>query len=383
VNTMTDQVVPFRARLDDADIADLRERLRRTRWAERATVSDASQGVPLAYLQDLCRYWSEAFDFAGFEQRLDEHPQYRTVVDDVPIHFVHSRSPHPGALPIVLTHGWPGSYLEFRRVVGPLVDPALDGGDPADAFDVVCPSLPGYGFSGKPVVDGWGVERIASAWEQLMARLGYGRYGAQGGDWGAMVTTAMGQHHNPALVGIHLNMPYVQVDPSSFGELTPSEVAAIAARAEHDKWRRGYLHQQSTRPQTLGYGLVDSPTAQAAWIVEKFWEWTDSDNDPEAALSRDDLLDNISLYWFTATGASSARLYWESARRPNFDIVPAPTGCSIFPRELSRPSRRWVESRFTDLRFWNDDIDRGGHFAAFEEPDLFVRELRDFFRLVR
>ena len=379
---MTTSVVPFQVHITDEEIRDLRERLHRTRWAEPETVDDWSQGVPRDYLQELCRYWADGYDFAAAEGRFNTHPQFRTTIEGLGIHFVHARSPHRDALPIVLTHGWPGSVVEFRKVIDALVDPTGHGGDPADAFHVVCPSLPGYGFSDKPARTGWGVEHIADAWDQLVRRLGYSRYGAQGGDWGAMVTICMGQRGSDNLVGIHLNMPFVRPDPDTMNDLTPAEAATLAARAEHDKWGRGYLHQQSTRPQTLGYGLVDSPVAQCAWIVEKFWAWTDCGGHPENALSRDDLLDNITLYWLTGTGTSSARLYWESARRANDDPVPAPTGCSIFPKEISRPSRRWVERRFSDLRYWNE-LDRGGHFAAFEQPQLFVEELRSFFRLVR
>jgi pimeloyl-ACP methyl ester carboxylesterase len=282
----------------------------------------------------------------------------------------------------VLTHGWPGSIVEFLKVVGPLADPAAHGGDASDAFHVVCPSLPGYGFSDKPTRPGWGVPRIAGAWGELMRRLGYERYGAQGGDWGSAVTTALGQIDPEHCVGIHLNMVPVGPGRSTGGDFTPQEAAALAALADHDRWGTGYSKQQSTRPQTLGYGLVDSPAAQAAWIIEKFWAWTDCDGHPENVLSRDELLDNVMLYWLPAAGASSARLYWESFAARNADPVTVPMGAAIFPKEIFRPSRRWAERRFSDIRHWTE-AERGGHFAALEQPDAFVADVRAFFRLVR
>jgi pimeloyl-ACP methyl ester carboxylesterase len=285
-------------------------------------------------------------------------------------------------LPLVITHGWPGSIVEFLKVIGPLTDPVAFGGDPSDAFDVVCPSLPGYGFSGHPGSTGWDIDRIARAWAQLMALLGYERYGAQGGDWGSMVTASLARQDPDHVAGIHLNMPVVGRDAMSMENLTAEEEATLAHMAEFQKWETGYSGQQSTRPQTLGYGLADSPAGQCAWIVEKFRAWTDCDGHPENVLTRDELLDNVMLYWLPGTGASSARLYWESYRNVDLSVVAAPTGCSIFPKEVIRLSRRWAEKRFTDLRYWNE-LDRGGHFAAFEQPDLFVHELRSFFALVR
>ncbi|HET6793604.1 MAG TPA: alpha/beta hydrolase, partial [Acidimicrobiales bacterium] len=281
----------------------------------------------------------------------------------------------------VLTHGWPGSVVEFHKVIGPLTDPTAHGGDPADAFHVVCPSLPGYGFSDRPPVTGWGVEHIASAWAELMGRLGYDRYGAQGGDWGSAVTTALGVLDPRHVAGIHVNMPITR--PAVTDDVSEQEKDALAAMQHYDRWDSGYFREQSTRPQTVGYGLVDSPAGQAAWIVEKFWSWMDCDGHPENVLTRDELLDNISLYWLTGTGASSARLYWESytARTP-LTPVGVPSGATRFPKEISRPSRRWVEARYTDLRYWSEP-DRGGHFAAFEQPAVFVDELRSFFRIVR
>lgn len=379
---MRDPVRPFRIEIPEADLVDLRDRLARTRWPEPETVDDWSQGIPLAYTRELCDHWATRYDWRATEARLNALPQFLTAIDDLDIHFVHVRSPVDGALPIVLTHGWPGSIVEFEKAIGPLVDPVAHGGDAADAFHVVVPSLPGYGFSGKPTGTGWSVERIAGAWAQLMARLGYRRYGAQGGDWGAMVTASLGHQDPEHVAGIHLNMPMVAPGSLDLVGLTADEQVALDSFADHRRWGTGYSKEQSTRPQTVGYGLVDSPAGQAAWIIEKFWAWTDCDGHPEHVLSRDELLDNVMLYWLPATAASSARLYWESFVRPGFDEVTVPTGCSIFPKEIMRMSRRWAATRFTDIVYWNE-LDRGGHFAAFEQPGAFVDELRAFFRLVR
>ena len=372
---------PFTVPLATADIDDLRDRLAKTRWPDRETVDDWSQGIPLEYTQELCRHWAEEYDF-GFADRINVHPQFRTDVDGLGIHFLHVRSPEAEALPLVLTHGWPGSVVEFLKVLGPLTDPRAHGGDPADAFHVVAPSLPGYGWSDKPSATGWNVPRIARAWDTLMHALGYERYGAQGGDWGAGITTTMGEQQPDGLVGIHLNMAVATPDRDTMSDLTPAEQQALDDLSQHLKTGTGYSTQQSTRPQTLGYGLTDSPAGQCAWIAEKFWAWTDCDGHPENALSKDEMLDNISLYWFTATAASSARLYWESFNSSHRSEVPVPSGISIYPREIVRPSRRWCEKRYTNLR-WYEELERGGHFAAFEQPASFVEQLRGFFRLVR
>lgn len=372
---------PFEVRVSGEEIEDLRRRLRATRWPERETVDDWSQGIPLAYVQELCAYWADGYDF-GFVDRVNAFPQVRTEVDGMGIHLLHVRSPEPDALPLVITHGWPGSVVELLKVIGPLTDPAAHGGDPADAFHVVAPSLPGYGWSDKPASPGWGVPRIARAWHSLMTDLGYPRYGAQGGDWGAGVTTAMAEQAPPGLVGIHLNMATSPPDRATLADLTPREQRALDDLGEHRASGTGYSKQQSTRPQTLGYGLTDSPAGQCAWIAEKLWAWTDCDGHPENALTRDEMLDNISVYWFTATAASSARLYWESFANGSTGPVALPTGVSVYPREIYRPSRRWVEQRFTDLR-WFDELDQGGHFAAWEQPESFVEQVRGFFRLIR
>ncbi|MFF5991921.1 epoxide hydrolase family protein [Prauserella flavalba] len=382
---MAEHVTPFRLDVPEADLADLRHRLARTRWPERETVSDWSQGVPLAYVRELCRYWAEDYDWRATERRLNALPQFRTELDGLGVHFLHVRSPHSGAMPLLVTHGWPGSIVEFGKIIGPLTDPP----DPADAFHVVCPSLPGYGFSDKPAEPGWSVQRIAAAWIQLMDRLGYERFAAQGGDWGTSITTSIGQQAPERVIGIHLNPPIAAPDPATFGDLTDGERASLAALEHAAEQESGYAAEMSTKPQTIGYGLVDSPVALCAWIVEKFRSWTDCDGDPANVLTYDELLDDITIYWLTGTGASSARLYWESFKevsdrfsRATTDTVGVPTGCSIFPREVPRPSRRWAEKRYTDIRYWNE-LDRGGHFAAFEQPALFVNELRTFFRLVR
>jgi epoxide hydrolase len=372
---------PFEVRVGDDQIADLRERLARTRWPEAETVDDWTQGLPLAYARELCGYWADGYDF-GLADRVNAFPQFRTTIDGLGIHFLRVRSPEPDALPLVLTHGWPGSVVEFLDVIGPLTDPRAHGGDPADAFEVVAPSLPGYGWSDKPARAGWKVDRIARAWDDLMVRLGYDRYGAQGGDWGASVTANMAVERPERLAGIHVNMPTVGPDRDTLGDLTPSEQQALDDLSRHTREGMGYSTQQSTRPQTLGYGLTDSPAGQCAWIAEKFWAWTDNDGHPEDALTRDQILDSVSVYWFTATAASSARLYWESFTQRSSEPIGVPSGISIFPREIFRPSRRWAERRFKDLR-WYETLDRGGHFAAFEEPDLFVDQVRGFFRTVR
>jgi pimeloyl-ACP methyl ester carboxylesterase len=382
-------VEPFRLDVPEAELDDLRDRLKAARWPERETVDDWSQGVPLEYLSELCAYWATSYDWRATEARLNALPQFRAEIDGLGIHLLHVRSPHPDALPLVITHGWPGSIVEFLKVIGPLTDPAAHGGDPADAFHVVCPSLPGYGFSDKPQRTGWGVERIAAAWGELMARLGYERYGAQGSDWGTSISARIGQSDPDHVAGIHLTPPLAPPDPATFDDLTDGERGALASLEHAAEWESGYSMEHSTRPQTIGYALADSPVALAAWIVEKFWAWTDCGGHPENVLTRDELLDNLMLYWLPRTGASSARLYWESLKQVNEliagpvrDVVEAPTGCSIFPKELQRPSRRWAERRFSDIRHWNE-LDRGGHFAAFEQPELFVDEVRSFFRLVR
>ena len=382
---VTDEILPFTIDTPQDQLDDLRRRLEHTRWPEAETVHGTDdpwqQGIPLQVTQDLTRYWLEQYDWRTVESVLNGYPQFRTEIDGLGIHFLHVRSPEPDALPVIMTHGWPGSVVEFLKVIGPLTDPVAHGGDAADAFHLVIPSLPGYGWSDKPDQPGWNIPRIGAAWEQLMLRLGYERFGAQGGDWGSMVTAAIGLNHTEHLAGIHMNMPIV-IPLTPAEEMTPAETAAVANFEHYQNWEAGYSTQQSTRPQTIGYGLADSPVGQMAWIVEKFWAWTDCDGDPRNAIVPDELLDNVMVYWLTNSAASSARLYWESFKDIDLRNIDVPVGCSIFPHEIFRTSERWAEGRFSDLRHFNE-LDRGGHFAAFEQPDLFVTELRDAFRTMR
>lgn len=368
-------VHPFRIAVPDGDLTDLRERLSRTRWPERECVPDWTQGIPLDYTRELAAYWADGYDWRAREAALNRFDQFATDIDGVDIHFIHQRCANPDALPLIITHGWPGSIVEFLKVIEPL----------AENFHVVCPSLPGYGFSGKPTAAGWNIERIATAWDILMKRLGYARYGAQGGDWGAAVTTQIGRNASGdggnGCIAIHTNMPIAMPTPEAMADPTAGEQAALEALIHHQRWGMGYSEEQSTRPQTLGYGLVDSPVAQMAWIVEKFWAWTDCDGHPENVLSRDELLDNVMLYWATASGASSARLYWESFKNlAEGDRVEVPTGIAAFPKEILRAPRRWCEPKY-NITHWTD-MPRGGHFAAFEQPELFVDDVRTFFSTI-
>jgi epoxide hydrolase len=379
---MAATVNPFRIHVSNEILADLKLRLQRTRWPEAELVDDWGQGAPLGWIQDMCRYWAEAYDWRAREARLNRFAQFITEIDGLDIHFLHVRSTEPTAMPLIITHGWPGSIVEFVKVIAPLVDPRAHGADPADAFHVVCPSLPGFGFSSKPRSTGWGVDRIAAAWAALMARLGYARYGAQGGDWGSAVTSSLGAQDAAHCAGIHITLAF-GARPMGEGERTPEEQRALAGIKHYSDWDSGYSKQQSTRPQTLGYGLTDSPAGQAAWILEKFWAWTDCDGRPENIFSKDELLDNVMLYWVTATAASSARLYWESfGPRRRAQTVTVPTGVAVFPKEIIPPVRRWMEPTFTNIQHWSE-MPKGGHFAAFEQPELFVRDVRAFFRTVR
>jgi pimeloyl-ACP methyl ester carboxylesterase len=379
---MNDEIQPFRIQINDDDLRDLKRRLQSTRWPDPETVEDWSQGIPLAYMQEICEYWESDYDWRATEARLNALDQFRTKINGVGIHFLHIRAHHPDALPLVMTHGWPGSIIEFLKVIEPLSHPAAQGGEADQAFHLVCPTLPGYGFSNKPTSSGWTVEKIADTWSELMKRLGYERYFAQGGDWGAAVTTALAIQDPEHCRGIHLNMPIVRPDPDTMANLTEEEKDALAGLQHYRNWDSGYSKQQSTRPQTLCYGLVDSPVGQAAWILEKFWSWTDCNGHPENVLSRDELLDNVMMYWLTGTAGSSARLYWESFGKGRLDPVHIPVGCSIFPKEIFRSSRRWAEKRYRLLVYWNR-LDRGGHFAALEQPELFVHELRACFHKMR
>jgi pimeloyl-ACP methyl ester carboxylesterase len=370
-------IVPFRVNVPEATLDDLRRRLAATRWPEPETVHDSwSQGLPLAMAKEICHYWTSDYDWRPAESRLNNLPQSLIDIDGLSVHFLHVRSPHPGALPLLLTHGWPSSVLEFEDVIRPLTEPP----DPRDAFDVVCPSLPGHAFSGKPAQTGWTVQRTASAWATLMARLGYDRYAAHGGDWGSWVTAALGSIDPEHLVGIHLAMPMAPA-PKEPLELDERDQAAMARLMGFGQGRSGYAAIQSSRPQTLGYALTDSPVGQLAWIVERFWEWADHEGDLEKVISRNWLLDNVMIYWLTASAASSARMFWESFNNHPTELVHVPTGCSVTPNDAWMP-RAWCERRFTDVRYWKD-LDSGGHFLALEQPDVFVGELRAFFRQLR
>jgi pimeloyl-ACP methyl ester carboxylesterase len=371
-------VDPFQIAIPDTDLIDLRNRLHATRWPERECVDDWSQGIPLDYTRELATYWADSYDWRTREKALNRFDHFTTEIDGLDIHFIHQRSPHPDAFPLIITHGWPGSIVEFHKVIEPLTDPTRHGGRADDAFHVVCPSLPGYAFSGKPNRTGWGVEKTADAWETLMTRLGYLRYGAQGGDWGAAVTTAIGGNGGHC-AGIHLNMPFARA--TSTDNPTAEEQQALAVAAHYQRWDSGYSKQQSTRPQTLGYALTDSPVGQLAWIIEKFWSWTDCDGHPENVLSRDEMLDNVMLYWLTASATSSARMYWQSFRKVSLQPVALPTGIASFPKEILRAPRSWCEPRY-HITHWTD-MPRGGHFAAFEQPELFVGDVRTFFATLR
>ena len=377
-------IKPFQIDIAQAELDDLQRRLMHIRWLERETPEDWSQGIPLAYVKELCSYWREQYDWRRCESWLNGLPQFTTEIDGLDFHFLHVRSPNENALPLVITHGWPGSIIEFSKVIGPLTDPASHGGSDDDAFHLVCPTLPGFGFSGKPSEPGWGVERIGMAWGQLMARLGYDRYVAQGGDWGAAVTCSMGITETHHCAGIHTNMPILSPSEVFTQDLSEYEKDALASAQYYWDWDSGYSKEQSTRPQTIGYGLVDSPVAQAAWIIEKFWAWTDSDGHPENVLTRDELLDNVMMYWLPSAGASSARIYWESFSLIGTPQAPIemPSGVSMFPNEIFRASRRWVEERFKNLVHYNV-LEKGGHFAAFEQPSTFVDEVRTCFRHMR
>jgi epoxide hydrolase len=358
-------IEPFVNNVPEAELEDLRARLRATRWPEPET--DPAQGVAVAELQDLCAYWAEGYDWRRCEARLAAVGQYRARVDRLAIHFLHARSKRPDGFPLILTHGWPGSVIEFLDAVEPLTDAG---------FHCVVPSLPGYGWSGKPAEPSWGVQRIARAWAALMAQLGYDRYGAQGSDWGTSVSASLAQQDPEHVAGVHLMPPLAPPLPGS-------DRTGRRQRADDS----GYSTQQRTRPQTIGYSLTDSPAGLAAWITEKVRTWTD----PRSELSPDTVLDNLMLYWLPRTGASSARLYWESlgdvtrwieGPLEEGDLVHAPTGCSVFPYELQRPTRAEAEQRFTDIRYWSEP-ERGGHFAAWEQPALFAAEVEAFFALVR
>lgn len=379
------QPTPFTIQASDAQLDDLRARLNNTRWPESEVVEDWSQGTPLSYLQDIAAYWSDKYDWRSREAELNRLTQWRTEVDGFGLHFIHMRSPYKNALPLLLSHGWPGSVVEFAKVIPRLLDPVAYGGSADDAFHIVAPSLPGFGFSDKPHKPGMNVQKIATLFDNLMRGLGYDRYVAQGGDWGSAVTTCIGGQNLGACAAIHVNMVRFLRLEGDENDPDPAAQTCLKMWQEYQDWDSGYSKQQASRPQTLGYGLADSPAGQASWILEKFWRWTDCDGHPENVLTRDELLDNIMLYWLPNTATSSARLYWESFGTSLVNEtgpVEVPTGISLFPKEIITPPRQWAERTFANITYWNE-VDKGGHFAAFEQPEAFVRELGSFFKEFR
>jgi pimeloyl-ACP methyl ester carboxylesterase len=389
-------VRPFEVNVPEEQLADLRRRLAATRWPSRELVTDRSQGVQLATMQELARYWATDHDWRRTEARLNALPQFMTEIDGVDIHFIHVRSPHPDALPLIMTHGWPGSVVELLDSIGPLTDPTAHGGRAEDAFDLVLPSLPGYGFSGEPTEVGWNVARVGQAWAELMRRLGYSRYVAQGGDVGAAVTDTMGRQAPEGLLGIHLNLLVTALAGLQFPTDTEEERSAAAAIATFQASGFAYFLEMATRPQTIGYALLDSPVALAAWLLDHD---TDSyykisrafvDGQPAGNLTRDQIVDNITMYWLTGTGASAARSYWEdfgvdAVQARAGQVPPAvavPVGFTTFPGEIWRSPRSWAEQSYPTLSYFNE-VDRGGHFAAWEEPELFATEVRAAFRPLR
>jgi pimeloyl-ACP methyl ester carboxylesterase len=392
-----DAVVSFHIDIPRAALTDLRQRILATRWPDMETVGDQSQGVKLKQIKSLVQYWGTGYDWRNVEAKLNALPQFTTVIDGLDIHFIHVRSRHTNALPIIITHGWPGSILEVINTIGPLTDPTAYGGRAGDAFDVVIPSMPGYGFSGKPNGTGWGVERIGKAWDVLMKRLGYKNYVSQGGDWGSVVANAMGRQAPAGLLGIHVNMPATvpadvakalkNGDPAP-AALSGKEKAAFNSLSHLYSRGGGYAGMMVTRPQTLGYGLTDSPVGLAAFFLDKFNDWTYSGGDAGQSLTKDQMLDDITLYWLTNTAASSSQLYWENNNN-NFNAVEqrtaeisVPVAITVFPGEIYQAPRSWAERSYKKLIYFNE-VRKGGHFASWEEPQLFAEELRAAFKSLR
>ncbi len=387
----------FHIAVPEAALEDLRNRIAGTRWPDRELVSDQSQGVKLKTIQDLVRYWGKDYDWRKAEAKLNALPEFVTQIDGVDIQFVQVKSRHPNAMPLLITHGWPGSIFELIKVIGPLTDPTAYGGRAEDAFDLVLPSMPGYGFSGKPQGTGWGPDRIARAWDVLMKRLGYKYYVSQGGDWGSVVARAMARQAPAGLLGIHVNMPAtVPADVAQAlnnGEPAPrglTDVERAAFDSLNDLYKRGggYAAMMVTRPQTVGYGLADSPAGQAAWIYDKFAAWTHTGGEPERELSKDDMLDDITLYWLTNSATSSAQLYWENNNN-NFNAmnqktaeISIPVAVTVFPGEIYRAPRSWTQQAYRNLIYFHE-VDKGGHFAAWEQPGVFAAEIRAAFRPLR
>ena len=395
-----DGVRPFRASVPEKDLVDLRQRIAATRWPDRETVNDPSQGTQLAKLQELLRYWGTDYDWRKAEARLNALPQFITTIDGVDIHFIHVRSRHPNALPIIISHGWPGSVIEQLKIIGPLTDPTAHGGRAEDAFDAVIPSLPGYGFSGKPTGTGWDPDRIARAWAELMKRLGYTRYVAQGGDWGAPISSAMARQAAAGLLGIHINLPatvppevaaVLGGGPAPAGMSDTERAVLEGLRANAMKGNSGYFTMMTARPQTVGYGANNSPAGLAAWILVHpgFAQWKYG-NDPKQSPTKDDVLDNITLYWLTNTASSAARLYWENGARGSVIVAAAqktgdislPVAITVFPDDVYRAPETWARRAYRNLIYFHE-VDKGGHFAAWEQPELFSAELRAAFGPLR
>jgi pimeloyl-ACP methyl ester carboxylesterase len=394
----TTAIRPFQVSIPEEDLVELRRRVQATRWPSKELVADASQGVQLATLQELARYWAADYDWRRCEAKLNALPQFTTEIDGVDIHFIHVKSPHPAAMPLIITHGWPGSVIEMLETIGPLTDPTSHGGDAADAFDVVVPSIPGYGFSGQPTEVGWDSGRIASAWAELMRRLGYSRYVAQGGDQGAGVTDALGRLAPDGLLGVHFNLLSAAPRELVMAAFNIRLAFSSEDREELSKvlavFMRGYIAEMGEHPQTVGYPLLDSPLGLAAWTLDHDADAYEKisraflDGQPSGNLTRDHVLDNITLYWLTSTPASAARLYWETGRGTKAALkqppphLTLPVGYTVFPGELFHAPRHWVKSAYHNLIYYNE-AERGGHFAAWEEPELFATEMRAAFRSLR
>ncbi|MBX4875537.1 MULTISPECIES: epoxide hydrolase family protein [Rhizobium] len=392
-----ESIRPFRIHVDQSQLDDLKRRIAETRWPDKETVGDISQGIQLARVEDLVRYWGTDYDWRKAEEQLNALPQFVTTIDGVDIHFIHVRSRHPNALPVILTHGWPGSIFEFIKTIGPLTDPTAYGGKPEDAFDVIIPSIPGYGFSGRPTDQGWGPDRVARAWDVLVKRLGYTHYVSQGGDHGSVISDALARQAPEGLLAIHLNMPAtvpgalmraINSGDAAPAGLSPAEKGAYDSLSAFFGRNAAYGAMMVTRPQTIGYSLSDSPSGLASWIYEKFVQWSDSDGVPERILTRDEMLNDITLYWLTNTGASSSRFYWENNNN-NFSSdaqktkdIKIPVGITVFPKEIYKAPESWSRQAYPSLVYYHQ-VERGGHFAAWEQPQLFAEELRAAFKSVR
>jgi pimeloyl-ACP methyl ester carboxylesterase len=395
--SVDESIRPFRINIAEADLVDLRQRLAATRWPDKETVNDESQGIQLAEMQEVVHYWSSGYNLRSVETKLNALPEFITTIDGVDIQFIHVRSREPNALPLLLTHGWPGSPLEFLKVIGPLTDPLAYGGRAEDAFDVVIPAIPGYGFSGRPTALGWNPDRVARAWDVLMKRLGYTRYVSEGGDHGSVISDALARQAPSGLLGIHLTMPAtipanlvkgINAGDPAPAELTAPELRAYSALSTFFGRNAAYGGMMVTRPQTIGYSLADSPSGLVAWTYEKIAEWSGSDGHPENVIGRDEILDDMTLYWLTNTGASSSRFYWEnnnnnfSAAAQKTNEIKVPVAITVFPHEIYRAPESWSRQAYPSL-FYFHEVAKGGHFAAWEQPELFSVEIRAAFKSLR